>query len=64
MSARFVHCVCSPGRRAYGGMNAFVESNMRKIEKKVLQLESREEEEREAKRWQQIHSGRQGVSAL
>ncbi|EPR57294.1 hypothetical protein TGDOM2_265990 [Toxoplasma gondii GAB2-2007-GAL-DOM2] len=51
-------------RRAYGGTNPFVESNMRRIERKVLQLERRQEEEKEAKRWKAVHSGRQNVSVL
>ncbi|KEP61160.1 UNVERIFIED_CONTAM: hypothetical protein HHA_265990 [Hammondia hammondi] len=51
-------------RRAYGGTNPFVESNMRRVERKALQLERRQEEEKEAKRWQAVHSGRQHVSVL
>lgn len=51
-------------RRAYGGMNPFVESHMRRVEKKVHQLKRRLEEEKEAKRWQSIHSGRQNVAAV
>ncbi|PFH36701.1 hypothetical protein BESB_048930 [Besnoitia besnoiti] len=49
-------------RRAYGGMNPYVETTMRSIVKKALQLERRQEEEREAKRWQAAHSGRQNIS--
>ncbi|CBZ54368.1 conserved hypothetical protein [Neospora caninum Liverpool] len=48
-------------RRAYGGVNPFVEANMRRIEKKALHLERRQEEEKEAKRWQAVHCGRQNI---